>query len=77
VPAYTQSELDAFWNRCVSMNAADVISLTNTQSAAYEQAFAAMLAYVCQNRLYGFAAPRTPWDGTGASGPGWIGPTKS
>lgn len=75
--SYTQQQLDAFWNRYVMMNAADVISLTNTQSAAYEPDFAAMLDYVCRHQLYGFGTPRTAWDGTGSNGRGWIGPTKS
>jgi hypothetical protein len=75
--SYSQQELDAFWNRYVSMREADVIALTNPQSAAFEPGFAAMLAYVFQNQLYGFANPRAPWDGTGSSGPGWGGPTRS
>jgi hypothetical protein len=75
--SYSQQELDAFWNRYKTMNAADVVSLTNSSSAAYEPVFAAMLAYVCQNPLYGFANPRTPWDGTGSNGAGWGGPTRS
>ena len=75
--SYTQQQLDAFWSRYVTMNAADVISLTNTQSAGYEPDFAAMLAYVFQNQMYGFGNPRTPWDGTGSNGAGWGGPTRS
>jgi|HubBroStandDraft_2_1064218.scaffolds.fasta_scaffold05897_8 hypothetical protein len=87
--SYTQQQLDDFWygpggsetniepGAYVTMNAADVISLTNTQSAAYQPVFAAMLAYVFQNRLYGFGTPRTLYDGTGSNGPGWGGPTRS
>jgi hypothetical protein len=75
--SYSQQELDAFWNRYVTMNESDVVSLTNSSSAAYEPVFAAMLAFCFQNQLYGFGNPRTPWDGTGSSGPGWGGPTRS
>jgi len=77
MPIYTQAQLDAFWSRYVTMREVDVIQVTNTQSAAFEPGFAAMLAFCFQNQLYGFANPRTPWDGTGSSGSGWGGPTRS
>ena len=77
MPTYSQAQLDAFWSRYVSMREADVISLCNSQSAAFEPVFALMLEFVRTNNLYGFANPRTPWDGTSSSGPGWGGPTRS
>ena len=75
--SYSQQELDAFWNRYVSLREADVISLCNSQSAAFEPLFASMLEFVRTYNLYGFANPRTPWDGTGSNGAGWGGPTRS
>ena len=77
MPTCSQAQLDAFWNRHVTMSEVDVIQLTNPQSAAYESVFAAMLVFVRSNQMYGFGNPRTPWDGTGSNGSGWIGPTRS
>jgi hypothetical protein len=53
--AYTTDQLDAFWSRYVTMREVDVISLTHPDSAAYEPAFARMLAHVMQNQLYVFS----------------------
>jgi hypothetical protein len=87
--SYTQQQLDDFWygpggsetniepGAYVLMREVDVIQLTNPQSAIYSPGFAAILAFCFQNQLYGFGNPRTTWDGTGSSGPGWGGPTRS
>ena len=48
--AYTQGQLDAFWQRYVTMKQVDVISVSNA-----EPDFAGMLAFCYMNRLYGFA----------------------
>jgi hypothetical protein len=74
--------LDSFWARYVGLNEADVISLSNPQSAAFEAQFAAMLNFVRQNKLYGFADYSDPAAANlkyaGVAGRVWWGgPTKS
>ena len=48
--AYTQTQLDVFWQRYVTMRMADVISVSNA-----EPDFAGMLSFCFMNKLYGFA----------------------
>jgi hypothetical protein len=48
--AYTQAQVDAFWQRYVTMKQVDVISVSNA-----EPDFAGMLSFCYMNRLYGFA----------------------
>jgi hypothetical protein len=79
---FSQSDLDAFWGRYVGMQQLDVVSVSNPQSAAFESQFAAMLNFVRQNHLYGFAdyadsaAANLKYAGT-AGRVWWNGPTKS
>ncbi len=53
--SYTDQEPQDSWNRYVGLNQADVISLTNPESEAYDAAFANAIGYIYANRLFGFA----------------------
>ena len=52
---FTDQQLQDTWNRYVGLNQADVISLTNPESAAYDASFANAIGYIYANRLFGFA----------------------
>jgi hypothetical protein len=81
VPTFSTAELDAFWARYVSMNAADVAYVCSV-----EPVFAQML-WVCESQgFYGFAdyqnscafgAGSDPKKYIGGRATHWIGPTKS
>ena len=53
--SYTDQQLRDVWNRYVGLNQADVISLTNPGSEAYDAAFTDAISFVYANRLFGFA----------------------
>jgi hypothetical protein len=79
---YTQAELDAFWAQYVVMKIGEIISLTNSSSAAYDAGFSAKLLYVRNNRLYGFANYGVPnalgvINNVRGDGDGFNGPTQS
>lgn len=78
--AYTDQQLQAAWTRYVGLNQNDVIYLTNPQSAGYDVSFAAILGYIHQNRLFGFANYTIPAAGSNqffGNSPIVNGPTKS
>lgn len=53
--AYTDQQLQAAWDRYVVLNQNDLIYFTNPQSAGFDASFSAILAYIYQNRLFGWA----------------------
>jgi hypothetical protein len=70
------------WNRYVKMNELQVIELTNTASAQYDQQFAADLCVIRAGNMFGFADYATKDDATkmkfiGNHGSWFNGPTKS
>jgi hypothetical protein len=58
--AYTQVQLNPFWQRYVVMDSVTVIQLTNPSSPAFEKDFAGMLYFCQRNHLYGFAEYTVP-----------------
>jgi hypothetical protein len=61
---YTDQQLQDAWNRYVGLNQNDVIYFTNPQSAGYDAPFDAIIGYIYQNRLFGFANYNFPAAGS-------------
>ena len=78
--SYDDAQLKAAWDRYVVLSQKDVIYFTNAASSSYDADFDAILGYIYQNRLFGFANYNYPAAGSNifpGSSTGWNGPTKS
>lgn len=76
---FTDQQLQDTWNRYVGLSQADLISLTNPESAVYDAAFDNAIVFIYANHLFGFAyrAPAAGSNSYKGNSPITNGPVKS